>query len=169
MGLQSAPPVGIYVIGGMFRGVYTVAPEVNVGIYGNVGTMGIIAHRAPVIYYGGGPMLTLGNSRKAINFSILNYGGSYKTHSAYAMLPGMDGSIQVSDRVKLNLEGFAITTPSREKVLRAGAVLYGVRIFSEKGSVFGDISFLAPIYSGVSHLYRFIPMGIPILAFGFSW
>lgn len=121
------------------------------------------------MYYGGGPMLTIGNSRRAINFSVLTYGATFKEFSGYAVLPGVGGSIQVSNRVKLNLEGFAIMTPDLEKLVPAGAILYGVRIFSESGSVFGDISFLAPIFKGAGDMYRVIPMGIPVLAFGFSF
>jgi hypothetical protein len=115
-------------------------------------------------------MLTIGDSRRAVNVSVLTYGGSGRHKSGWAMLPGLGGSIQVSTRVKLNLEGYVITTPRKNKFVRAGAVLYGVRIFSRNGDMFGDISFLAPIYNGIKDdLYKYLPLGIPILAFGFSF
>jgi hypothetical protein len=172
-GLQTAAPFGVYVIGGVFRGSFTLAPQVNLGFYGNAGTLGLLTRSGrSAFYYGGGPMLTIGDSRRALNLSVLTYGASYgrtTTKTDYVTLPGIGGSIQVSNRVKLNLEGYMITTPNKHKIVRAGAVLYGVRIFSEKGTMFGDISFLAPIYRHNGHLYKYLPMGIPILAFGFSF
>lgn len=34
IGIQTAPPVGVYVLGVETRMVYTIAPEVNIGVYG---------------------------------------------------------------------------------------------------------------------------------------
>ena len=169
IGVQTAPPFGIYVLGVETRVVYNLAPQINIGVYGNVGTLGVLSSSRNVLYYGGGPMLTIGNDRRAINFSILTYGAKIRSGSGYAVLPGIGGSVQVSDRMKFNAEGFLITTPGHNNIVPGGAILYGIRVFSETGSVFGDISFLAPIYAGAGELYRFIPMGIPVLAFGFSF
>lgn len=168
IGIQTAPPVGIFMLGGMLRYTHTLAPNLHIGVFANAGVLGTFFGEGTVVYYGGGPMLTLGNSRRALNISILNYAANDDSSFGYAMLPGIGGSIQVSDRIKLNMEGYFITTPTGEEFVRkAGAILYGMRIFSETGSVYGDISFLAPIYDGAGGLYQYIPLGIPVLAFGF--
>jgi|JI10StandDraft_1071094.scaffolds.fasta_scaffold51081_4 hypothetical protein len=170
IGVQTAPPFGVFMFGGKIRYNHQLAENVHLGIYANAGILGTMVSSNTVAYYGGGPMLTLGNSKKALNISVLNYGARHENDSGWAMLPGIGGSIQVSDRLKLNMEGYLITTPIGTKFIRnAGAILYGVRIFSETGSVYGDINFLAPIFDGAGDLYRFMPLGIPVLAFGFSF
>lgn len=171
IGFQAAPPFGIFMLGGMARYTHSFSPNVHVGVFANAGVLGtLVGDGNAVTYYGGGPMLTIGDHRKALNISVLNYGAMHDSKNGFAMLPGLGGSIQLSDRVKFNIEGYYITTPTGRKFIRnAGAVLYGIRVFSETGSVYGDISFLAPIYSGGGDLYRFIPLGIPVLAFGFSF
>jgi hypothetical protein len=75
--IQAAPALGNYVIGGVFRGVYSLSEKVHVGLYGNVGIFGVFSRR-----------------------SAANY------NSGYAMLPGIGGNIQVSNRVQLNAEIF---------------------------------------------------------------
>ena len=170
VGIQTAPPFGVFMFGGKIRYNHQLTQNVHLGVYANAGVLGTMVSSDTVVYYGGGPMLTLGNRKKALNISVLNYGARHENDSGWAMLPGVGGSIQVSNRVKLNMEGYLITTPTGTKFVRnAGAILYGVRIFSETGSVYGDINFLAPIYDGAGDLYRYMPLGIPVLAFGFSF
>ncbi len=171
IGVETAPPFGVFLLGVKARYNVALADNVHFGLQGNGGVMGVFAaDEDGVSYYGGGPMLTIGNHRKSITFSSLTYGAMWNNHSGYVVLPGVAGSIQVSNRVKFNLEGYSFITPgSHKKIREGGAILYGLRIFSETGSVFGDINFLVPVYKGMGDLLSYMPLGIPVLAFGFAW
>ena len=169
VGVQLAPPFGIYLFGATLRYNHRLADNVHIGLNANAGTLGVFSSDKGVVYYGGGPALTIGDHKKSITFSALTYGAKHN-NSNYVVLPGVAGSLQISDRVKLNLEAYSFITPGSTKKLRnAGAFLYGLRIFSETGSVYGDINFLVPVYDGMGDLLSNMPLGIPVLAFGFAW
>lgn len=171
IGIETAPPFGVFLLGVKARYNVKLSENVHLGVQGNGGVLGVLSDRGDsVSYYGGGPMLTIGDHRKSITFSALTYGAAHGHNSWHVTLPGLGGSFQISDRVKFNLEGYSfITHNGPSKFRKAGALLYGVRVFSETGSVYGDINFLIPIYKGMGDLLEFMPIGIPVLGFGFAW
>lgn len=131
--------------------------------------------------YGGGPSLTVGTRDAFFNISLLVYGatifqkdgGGDLDHlvSAFLLLPNVGGSVRVSEMVKLNAELYvpALVPDDGEQVWDYGEVwafAYGLRIFGER--MYGDVSFVIPLFSGVTSLLKYLPLGIPMLSFGFQ-
>lgn len=173
-------PIGLLAVAPTVRYHRSTSENFHYAFVGNAGfaTSFASGFDANLFMYGGGPVVTLGTSEKYLNFALLGYGFHAAAgnelfdvdHSAYMVLPSIGGGIQVAGKVKLNAEfiSFNGSDFSRD----AGAIwafVYGARIFSESGSIFGDISFVAPIASGVGDFYRTLPLGFPMLTLGFSF
>jgi hypothetical protein len=143
------------------------------------------------ILYGGGPILTVGKPDLAFNFTCLVFGFSagektttypsalpgqpmpsvergWEYHHGYVVLPNVGFSARVSKRVKLNFELYAPLSGELEENLgKIWLFMYGARIFGE--SIYGDVSFAWPFFPDFWDVMKYMPMGVPMLSFGFRW
>lgn len=135
-----------------------------------------------VLLYGGGPALTVGTRDAFFNLSLLVYGvtvfdrhfegDSWDDDSFVFLSPNLGGSLRVSRLVKLNLElhAPALLNGGGDEYWDYGevwALAYGVRIFGQH--IYGDVSFVVPIFPGATDLLQFMPIGLPMLNFGVQW
>lgn len=131
--------------------------------------LGYVADWFPRIgIVGGGPTLSVGSSTFTFNAGVEAYGVFVGDFKGGALLPYAGISKRVTRRVALGLE---VVMPGyfdgdTTWLGKLGLIIYGLRIMG--GSVWGDISFALPIFEGCSYLYRYLPIGIPLLGFGFA-
>jgi hypothetical protein len=169
VGVQGVPPVGILVIGPTFRAVVSISDIFHVGVTGRGGVIKSLLSDHYVIYYGGGPIATLGTSRAALSVSLLAYGASTGHRSGMAWLPNVGATVQVTDNMKLNVEAFSLNSKDFHKAGQFWAILYGLRFFGDKGNFFGDFGFMAPVFHNVGKFYRWAPLGLPIIGLGYKF
>lgn len=79
----------------------------------------------------------------------------------------MGGNFKVSKTIRIILEGWLPVLVANEKPIQAGGILYGIRFRGDR--MYGDVSFLMPIYDGVEKLLKVMPLGLPLLSFGYTW
>jgi hypothetical protein len=117
---------------------------------------------------GGGPTLSLGGGTFIFNVGVAAYGIFSGDFRGGVLLPYAGVSKRVSRYVSLNLEVAMPGYFDRDYTWmgRLGLILYGIRIMGP--TVWGDIAFALPIFEGCSFMYHYLPVGIPLLGFGFS-
>ncbi|MBW1807280.1 MAG: hypothetical protein JRJ87_03740 [Deltaproteobacteria bacterium] len=128
-----------------------------------------------VLFYGGGPSLTLGNDRFIFNCGLMAMGATLFADSNEGgnetealLLPHLGISVRLSEMVRFNLE----VTPPLLPTVEGGSdamlwlVLYGIRIHGEM--LYGDISFVWPAGKDTWTFMKYMPMGLPLLSFGFQ-
>ncbi|MCB0308414.1 MAG: hypothetical protein KDD48_03500 [Bdellovibrionales bacterium] len=174
VGFQTIPPFGFFALGPTVRFRKEIQPGLSIGAFGNVGVLYLFVLDnefdnvdTTALYFGGGPLVSAGNGQRALNFSVLTYGGHAAGSTGYVVIPSVGGNLQVSNSIKLNLEVMTFLMPQQKSNAEIWAVMYGIRLFG--GHMHGDIAFLAPVGSGVGSLYKVSPLGIPVLQFGASW
>lgn len=114
--------------------------------------------------------MTVGRDPFMFNASFLAQamGASGVDDPILFMLPNIGMSARVGRKVKLNFEYHLPLIPEVDSLDEFwGIVGYGVRILGER--IYGDISFFCPIFDGAEELYRYLPLGIPMLSFGFQF
>lgn len=124
---------------------------------------------------GGGPVLTLGDEKMFFNVSAPVYAGATFSNATdlgdstfWAALPSIGFSRRLSRTVRLNVELYKPISPNFDvDNATVWAVLYGVRLFGDE--IYGDVSFLIPIYPSAGDLLKYAPLGLPLLTFGYRW
>ena len=124
-----------------------------------------------LILYGGGPMLTFGNPDLSLTVTAFVHGHHSKgMPETWSVVPVIAGAARVHRIVKLMAEVWVPIGGRGDQlwggVGELGILLYGIRIFGEK--VFGDISFVWPFHEGIYEMMKYMPLGIPLLNFGFT-
>jgi hypothetical protein len=187
LGLITAPPAGALAFwpqlraGGALGEKVEMAVQVGAGAFWPFISNGDNWH---AVVYGGGPVLTIGSPKLLFNIGVPVYGVSvgserysygkspysYGKEMAYDnhwfVIPNLGFSAQVAKRIKLSLE---LHTPLGDHDMngKLWVILYGMRIFGER--IYGDISFVIPAYPGADQILKYVPIGFPLLGFGFQW
>ncbi|MBI2068381.1 MAG: hypothetical protein HYT77_10275 [Deltaproteobacteria bacterium] len=168
VGFRTVTPIGIAVGGLTLKPSAHLSDKFHLGIWlegGFIATLVFTDDNFGAYYLGGGPIFTFGDKERAFNVSFVSYRFGNSRGGDYILMPNIGGSIQVSDRVKLN--GELIHFARHDNAGRNWAFLYGIRIFGEK--IYGDIGFVMPFTEGGVRFYRVMPLGFPLLSLGFSW
>ena len=122
--------------------------------------------------YGGGPILTFGNPDLSLSVSAFIHGHHLDgdTEESWSVVPMLSGAARVHRMVKLVAELWIPVVGTADEIVplsgELAILMYGIRLFSDQ--IFGDISFLWPIREGVWDFMQYMPMGIPLLNFGFA-
>jgi hypothetical protein len=134
------------------------------------------------LVWGVTPALTIGSRDFFFNVALGIWGASIydQTDSEYhdddvsmfLFLPSIGGSYRVSRLVKLNAELVApgLIIQDQERLFPWGevwALLYGVRIMGD--SIYGDVSFVVPMFEQAWYVLRYVPFGFPFVNFGVQW
>ena len=171
-------PIGVLAVSPTVRWHQSLSDKLHIGAVGQVGFIKsfVDSEEGGTYLLGAGPQLTLGDARKYVNFSAMYYKIGNGFGGVNAILPSVSAGIQVARRVKLNAELTSINgrfeafdAVDGQSFGEAYALFYGVRIFSESGSLFGDISFIAPIGPDVGEFYSVLPLGFPLINLGFTF
>lgn len=139
-----------------------------------------------VLVWGATPALTIGSPDAFLNLALGIWGatifdrsaGGYDTdeevdrYTFVLFLPSVGGSWRVSRMVKLNAELLApgLIDEEGDDVFPYGEVwtlIYGIRIMGE--SIWGDVSFVVPMFEEAWTVLRYVPFGFPFLHFGVQW
>lgn len=169
LGLQTALPIGAFVIG----------PTLRAGIPFEWGAIGVhlnaavfapfVGSTSTYVIAGGGPILTLGNYDRYFNLGLLAY--TVTSNGDALVMPHAGFSLRVSPGVRLGAEAYlpgAYGNDVRDAGIgKIGIVLWGIRLFGDK--FWGDIAFADLVCDGCGSLYRVLPLGIPFLNFGLGW
>jgi hypothetical protein len=169
IGLQSALPIGAFVIG----------PTLRAGIPFEWGAIGVhmnaavfapfVGSTSTYVIAGGGPILTLGNYDRYFNLGLLAY--AVTSNGDALIIPHAGFSLRVSPGVRLGAEAFVPGAYGKDLqndgIGKIGIVLWGLRLFGDK--FWGDIAVADPICAGCGDLYKVLPLGIPFLNFGLAW
>ena len=166
-------PIGVLVLGPSIKITGEISPHARAGVLGEVLFFTPYVEESDffAVAYGGGPLLTLGSRDYYVNFASLMYGGYEEDdgdgEDGYVVLPEIGTGLRISRRAAFHAE-YIFTIPSKhEETGELTFFMYGIRIFGE--SVFGDINFVMPIYDGMDEYLDYLPMGFPLLVFGFNW
>ena len=169
LGLHTAIPIGAAVLG----------PTLRMGLPFQGGSIGLevdallfapfVGSTSTYFVVGGGPVLTLGNTDRFVNFGVLSYfvtsngDGVFVPHAGFSMLATR--GVRIGAEVWLpGAYGRDVSDGGLGKI---GVILWGVRLFGE--SVWGDIALADLICSGCGDLYRALRLGIPFLNLGVGW
>ena len=189
VGVEAAPPIF----------AFTMFPHVKIGtqlgknVSMAVRVMGGLAY--PYIedsdthfgIFGGGPILTIGDADMAFTFSWPVYaatvverdkmrydpvtaevsGPENEYHTFWITLPHLGFSTRLHKRVKLNFELYAVAAEDFEYNGEFFLFMYGIRIMGEH--IFGDINFVMPLWEEADEVLQYMPIGFPLLQFGFQW
>jgi hypothetical protein len=123
------------------------------------------------VFYGGGPIVTFGNPDLSLTVTAFVHGQHVKNlDDAWSVVPVIAVGVRVHRIVKIIAEGWLPIGGVQDRLWQGvgelGMLIYGVRIFNEK--IYGDISFLWPFHEKSWEFMKYMPMGIPILNFGFT-
>jgi hypothetical protein len=167
VGAQFVPPFGVLGFGPVVRAAWSLTDKIHVGATAQMGGFTFLTHSGDsLFYYGGGPLLTIGDHRLSFNVAFLNYGVRIDGENHYGIFPTMGVSVATSKRTQFNVEAISMNTPEGNGSYGdVWAVLYSLRFFSD-GGWFGEFGFIAPIFDGAGDLYDVAPLGIPLLGFG---
>ncbi len=137
--------------------------------------------------FGGGPTLTIGDPDLYLNVGVMVYGlvhgeqqyvydpntpwgngvEELEHESVWAVLPTVGFGWRFSRRLKLNVELHAVTAEGFEYSGEFWVLIYGLRIFGER--IYGDVSFALPFWPEMGEIMKYMPVGFPLLTFGFLW
>ena len=190
IGIESAPPILIIGLFPNIKASWQVHPWIRLGF--RVMGGGFWPYLDEMnddnwhfFLWGGGPVMTIGGEELNFTLSVPIYGiavgnedSRYNSTTlsfdkemaydyAWVVLPSIGGSWRVHRRVKLNLELHAPMTNESEINGRLWILMYGLRVIGER--IYGDISFIMPLFSGAEVYLQYIPLGAPFLSFGFQW
>jgi hypothetical protein len=165
-GFHTVVPLGILVAAPAVRMMQETSPGVHVGFYGMLGGLTFMGGDGGVLFFNGGPVVTIGDDHFYVNSYTSIVGAYADGDGGMAITPNIGMSYRVSRRAKFQMEAY-IPFSTEEGFLGAGVVLYGFRIFGD--GIYGDINFALPICEDCGEIYSVIPFGIPLLAFGFQW
>ena len=84
----------------------------------------------------------------------------------WTVTPNAGLTARLTRRVRLNLEVYTFLGDHSYNG-ELWAVLYGVRVHGDR--MYGDISFVIPIFPDADELLQYVPIGIPMLTFGVLW
>ena len=151
--------------------------EMEFRIMGAVyGVLGFFFEGLPVIYmFGGGPMLSVGDPDLQFTVGTVAYGLGMSPEDGddeilQMIYPHVGGSVRVADIVKLNLEFGPPLLGYEDEWLVPGeiwTIFYGVRIHGER--VYGDVGFVIPASEAwFDSIAKYMPVGLPLLMFGYS-
>jgi hypothetical protein len=123
------------------------------------------------VFYGGGPIVTFGTPDLSLTVTAFVHGQHLKgEEEAWSVVPVVAVGVRVHRIVKIVAEGWLPLGGVRGRLWTGvgdlGMLIYGVRLFNKK--MFGDISFLWPFHEESWNFMKYMPMGIPILNFGFT-
>lgn len=180
IGAATLAPVGVYLFAPQIK--YTLHPseKVHVGLITTVGVLGqYISDGGAAVFYGAVAALTLGTPELFINTSVTGGGATafagWEVDSAdydqsddtvWALMPSLGASWRASSLVRLNVELTAVLG-DHEHNGEIWLLLYGVRLAGDH--LFGDVSFVYPFFPGMWDTMKYIPIGFPLLTFGYHW
>jgi hypothetical protein len=187
LGVVTGPPAGALAFWPQLRAGGALSEKVELAVQAGAGAFWPFISNSDnwhAVVYGGGPVLTIGSPKLLFNLGVPVYGislgseqysyrgypyssGKEMQYDHYWMVvPNLGFSAQVARRVKLNLE---LHTPLGDHGMngKLWLIMYGIRIFGER--LYGDISFVIPAYPGADQILKYIPIGFPLLGFGFQW
>ena len=116
---------------------------------------------------GGGAIVTVGGTRNFFSAGAYGYAGFGRNSTVGAILLTLGGQIEVSERLRIAVEGWLPFIPQNRNAVEAGLLFYGLKIVG--GRLYGNIGFAYIFASEVYGLYKYLPLGIPLLQFGFTW
>jgi hypothetical protein len=172
LGATTMVPAGAMGIAPEIKIAGPIGDNVNMGVAARGGVMGLFFGDSPVFsLFGGGPMLTVGDSDLQFTVGTVAYGLGLDDEFSFLVYPYAGGSVQVADKVKLNLEfGPVFFGDSYGSVADPGKVWlinYGVRFHG--ANFFGDVGFALPACEGwFDSVAKYMPLGVPMLMFGYS-
>lgn len=172
IGAQTTIPIGFITIGGLLKVGYAWDGGA-IAVRGNALMLKLLDanEERPVVLYGAGPVLTLGNYDRYLNLGAQFYGARIEDDSVGLALPNIGASIRVARVLRLGAELYVPTGLDGDvDDLELGdfvLILWGIRLFGDH--VWGDIALADPICQGCAEIYRVIPLGIPFLNIGGSW
>jgi hypothetical protein len=177
LSVLTGPPIGAFAIMPSLR--YSMGTDTaRVSLTVQAGTFIPYADSNPTTFWlaGGGVTATFGAGGHYFNMALYGFaGGEHRNNSYYsnrnnveaALLFQVGGSLRLSERFRFAIEAWLPILPGRTNPVEAAVVLYGLKVVSKR--IYGTVGFAAPIAKGVGELYKYLPIGVPMLAFGFTW
>jgi hypothetical protein len=171
VGVQTGPPLGAFLVAPQVK-VAAHAPMVSVGLFAFGGAfLPVIEDADAVAFYGGGPMVTLGQPDRFVNMGAQGYFVSVDNESVALLLPNFGGSVRLGPRLRAGVEVFVPDVVGDEgESLDPGDVVlvnYGLRLIGAR--IWGDVAFAYPICDDCGEVTEFLPLGLPLLGVGMAW
>jgi hypothetical protein len=185
LGLAATVPIMNFGVTPTARFVAQLADGVSLGLNAQLGCWFLYPDvEFVVLVWGATPALTIGTPDAFFNVALgvwgisifdqdpAGYEGYDPNYTLVLFLPSLGGSYRVSRMVKLNAELLApgLIDEDGASIFDYGEVwtlIYGVRIMGE--SIYGDVSFVLPMFEQAWEILRYVPLGFPFLHFGVQW
>lgn len=153
-----------FTLGASVRLTHSIDENAHIGVGSNVGMLMVpSADNFLPIFYGAGPVFTYGKEKLFFNMSALYYGAHTNGDNLGVFLPSAGISGLVKEHIRLHAEVLVPLTQEKFKSVQAAALLYGAR-FGKRFYV--DVSFIAPIDGSLANVYKYFPLGFPIISIG---
>lgn len=179
VGGQLSLPVFVFNAGPRARWSRALTKYVHVGVAAQVNlVLGFSAASDLFIaQYGGGPILSLGTEDLSATFSFPVHGIHFESGDDeddwWVAIPSVGFGASVHERVKLLFE-FYIPFGGDADGLWGGddgfdlmfLLVYGLRVHGER--FYGDIAFAVPFFENSLQVLEYMPLGYPVLNFGFT-
>jgi len=171
IGVQTGPPVGALL----------VAPQAKFAIHARSASVGLFAFGGAfipvvgdlntVLFYGGGPMVTIGSPDRFVNMGVQNYFVSTGNDGVALLVPNAGGSARLGRRFRASLEIFVpdVVGDQGEELDPGDIILinYGVRFVGSR--LWGDLAFVYPVCDDCGEVTDVLPLGLPLLGIGLTW
>ncbi len=149
-----------------------IADDLHLSVTADVGGAAVFGFvdGAALAVFGGGPTLTWGSPDLYFNAKARAYGfaAGGSDDAVWLAMPSVGGGVRVADSVRLYADIGPVFVGDGEGVQNAPGELwaaqYGVHFHGDV--LYGDVSFIVPIFDGAEDLLRFVPTGFPNLTFG---
>lgn len=152
-----------FTLGASLRLTHSFSEYVHVGLGSNAGVLLIPSVDTHPLFYGAGPVVSIGKEKFFLNVSTLYYGLAAEGDTVGVFLPSVGISAQVKDTIRLQAEVVLPIAQKEFEKIQTGVLLYGAR-FGKK--VYADVSFIAPLDGDLADVYKYFVLGIPIISVG---
>jgi len=175
LGATTSVPAGFAGIFPELKVAGPVADNVHLGVLGRGGVLGFFFGELPVVYlFGGGAMASFGDPDLQLTVGTAAYGMGANDDGddeiVQLIYPHIGGSVRVADIAKLNLELGPAFVGDDEEWWDPGAIwpiFYGIRLHGEH--LYGDVGFVLPASEAWFESFaKYMPLGVPLLSFGYS-
>jgi hypothetical protein len=188
VGFHTVPPIGVVGVLPHVKVTFPLGSAARLGLYATGGVIYPYIDNdedVHLLLYGGGPVLTFGDPDLLLNLSVMVNGGSigekdiiygtlgapedtkFDYSHAWTVTPNLGFGWRFHDWMKLNAELFVPSSNDSNINGKLWVLLYGVRMFGD--SIYGDINFVLPFWPEMWDIMKYMPIGFPLLSFGFQW
>ncbi len=167
-GLHATVPIGVLAVGPQFKQSAKVSENFYVAFGAAGGFIASLVEKRnskSAYYYGTGVMATHIQDGSGVSIGSFLLGGQFDRYD-HVLVVDFNAFLRATRRVTFMLDIFAPLAFYNDdgNAFDWAWLTYGVRINGT--TMFGDLGFMVPINDGVDDVFRYLPLGIPLMSLG---